>query len=179
MFRTQTKLGSWRHYAPLFHYLESGNAYCYFFETLSQLLCAMLPGADFVQATLQSYLEPLLRVINYVTETQTPLNAQDSSNAFGWSSGHRVRGSRAPEPESWATASVFSYAENLRKLVGVWTRDCALAALPRRNPPKFEDARKTLLNLADTWTGLGWLKRATLSHVYQPGRVGTIRSYGS
>jgi hypothetical protein len=42
LFRHQTDAGIWRRGAPLFHYKESGNAYCYIFETFAVLLRSAL-----------------------------------------------------------------------------------------------------------------------------------------
>ena len=155
LFDTQTEVGAWRHYAPLFHYRESGNAYCYIFETLTALLgCAMLPEAEFVRSTLQMHFERLMRLFNYAKQTQTPLDDETRSEdgairPLGWSSGHRVKN---PEPESWATASVFSYAQTLRRLVGVWTRDAALNVLPRRTTFALRaKAEQKLRERARTW----------------------------
>jgi len=56
LFSTQTRVGTWRHYAPLFHYEATGNAYCYVSETFASILRqALRPQAQFVRAVLKDY----------------------------------------------------------------------------------------------------------------------------
>jgi hypothetical protein len=122
LFGTQERVGTWRHYAPLFHYPHSGNAYCYVFETFAVLLKeALKPEAEFVRSVLKQYFTPLVHLWQYATSTQT----KRGKEALAWSSGHRNK----PALESWATASVFAYAQSWRRLVGTWTRDEALSSL--------------------------------------------------
>src|ERR1019366_613809 len=111
LFGTQERVGTWRHYAPLFHYPHSGNAYCYVFETFAVLLKeALKPEAEFVRSVLKQYFTPLVHLWQYATSTQT----KRGKEALAWSSGHRNK----PALESWATASVFAYAQSWRRLVG-------------------------------------------------------------
>ena len=156
LFETQTDVGTWRHYAPLFHYQETGNAYCYIFETLSELLkCAMFRDAVFVRSSLRPYFDRLMLLLTYARSTKTILadDAESENGAvrpIGWSSGHRVKSSK---PESWATASVFSYAEGLRRLVGMWARESALEALPKKATfLSVADAELFLKKRTQTWT---------------------------
>src|SRR5262249_3503809 len=114
LFSTQESVGTWRHYAPLFHYPHAGNAYCYVFETFSAILLeALKPKAEFVRSSLKEYFPQLIRLWQYATSTQ----AKTASGGLAWSSGHRIK----PGRESWATASVFEFAQALRRLVGIWT----------------------------------------------------------
>lgn len=149
LFTTQTPVGSWQHYSPLFHYLATGNAYCYVFETFAVLLGqALKPGAEFIRMILRSHSEKLLKLWQYAVSTQVLIDAVDK--CIVWSSGHRVYNS---DPESWATASVFSYAHALRRLVGIWAREDALSSLPKRNYySKRDEARNLLVQRTQTWT---------------------------
>src|SRR5208337_1434086 len=62
LFETQTKVGSWRHYAPLFHYRDSGNAYCYVFESFAELLrWSLNPRARFVRTVLKTHFGNLIK----------------------------------------------------------------------------------------------------------------------
>ncbi|MFZ3214013.1 MAG: ATP-binding protein [Terriglobales bacterium] len=131
LFSTQTD-GTWRHYKPLFHYEEAGNAYCYVFETFAALLqCALQEGAEavMVRELLKPYCKNLMDLWRYADSTKIPL--PHSGKGIGWCSGHRTN---VTDPESWATASVFSYAQALRRLMGIWCREEALGSLnaPRR-----------------------------------------------
>lgn len=127
LFGTQERVGTWRHYAPLFHYPHSGNAYCYVFETFAVLLKeALRPEAEFVHSVLKQYFTPLVQLWQYAISAQT----EHSKDQLAWSSGHRNK----PALESWATASVFAYAQSWRRLLGIWTREEALGSLNYRPP---------------------------------------------
>jgi hypothetical protein len=68
---------------------------------------------------------------------------------YGWTSGHAV--SRGVE--SWATASVFAYAQTLRILLGIWTRDQALNSLNHKVTSRTKtDAVVDLHKRTRTWT---------------------------
>lgn len=97
--------GTWPRSRPLFHYPKVGNAYCYEYELLTQLL-----NQSSLQAKLLKFL-PKLRTAAFATrETQFPLDG----GGYGWSSGHhpQLRG-----PESWSTASVFHFAHAFERLL--------------------------------------------------------------
>ncbi len=145
LFSTQERVGTWRHYAPLFHYPHAGNAYCYVFETFATILKeALQPEAEFVRAVLKNYFMPLVRLWEYAKSTQ----AKRPDGKLAWSSGHRNK----PTLESWATASVFAYAQALRRLVGVWTREEALATLNYRPTKPVAEAQHDVLERSDIWT---------------------------
>jgi predicted ATPase len=159
LFSTQIKeVGSWRHYKPLFHYKEAGNAYCYVFETFTVLLeCALQPRpeAEIIRQLLKPYSENLLDLWRFADSTKIPLPPvgktlfSPSDKIFGWCSGHRTNITSA---ESWATASVFSYAQALRKLFGIWCREEALSSL--NTPQSQRDSAEAAKDMADrgkTW----------------------------
>lgn len=71
LFSTQNTAGAWRPYRPLFHYHKAGNAYCYIFESLATILKISLdPEAEFLRASLSSYLENLLLLLSHARDTQ-------------------------------------------------------------------------------------------------------------
>jgi ATPase family associated with various cellular activities (AAA) len=160
LFSTQTD-GTWRHYKPLFHYKKAGNAYCYVFETFAALLqCGLRPGAEaqMFRDLLKPYSRNLMDLWRYadstkmdlwrnVNPTRKPKSA--TGTEIGWCSGHRTN---VTSPESWATASVFSYAQALRRLVGIWCREEALAAL---NTPQIplgpKQAANEVISRGETW----------------------------
>jgi len=146
LFSTQERVGTWRHYAPLFHYPSVGNAYCYVFETFAAILTeALKPEAGFVRTTLKQYFVPLMQLWRYSVSTQT----KSHNGELAWSSGHRIN----PCLESWATGSVFEFAQALRRLVGIWTRDAALPSLNYKMPfPAKEKAREKAIERAQVWT---------------------------
>jgi hypothetical protein len=149
LFSTQTD-GAWRHYKPLFHYKEAGNAYCYVFETFAALLqCVLQDGAEaeMIREVLKPYCVNLLDLWRYADSTKIPLVPERKQ--FGWCSGHRTN---VTAPESWATASVFSYAQSLRRLLGIWCRDDAYHSLNSvRSRLGPEDAANEISSIGKTW----------------------------
>jgi adenylate kinase family enzyme len=158
LFSTQTD-GTWRHYKPLFHYLDVGNAYCYVFETFAALLESALRDGDkaeMIRELLKPYCKNLMDLWRYAESTKIDLQEygalKDATSAvqeIGWCSGHRTN---LKEPESWASASVFSYAQALRRLVGIWCREEALAIrkTPRTRYTR-EKAAKQIVDRGKTW----------------------------
>lgn len=150
LFDNQTAVGIWRTGAPLFHYQKSGNAYCYVFETFTALLKSALTDrkeASFLRAVLRPYMPNLLRLWIYATSTKIPLNHEGE---IAWSSGHRPN---RKEPESWATASVYSFAQCLRRLIGIWTRETAATMLKVSSTHvSGATALEKLANRGSTWT---------------------------
>jgi hypothetical protein len=107
---------------------------------------------------------------NYAQVTQLPL--QDADGA-GWISGHRVF---QKKPESWATASVFSFCECLRRLVGIWARKEAFSQL--RVSTSREDkniALKKLWARGETWARPGRTAATQLMTLF----VNPVYSYPS
>jgi hypothetical protein len=150
LFEHQTDAGIWRIGRPLFHYKESGNAYCYIFETFALLLRSSLitrRDALFVRRALFPYAKKLLKLWRYATLTKIRLS--ENKEIFGWSSGHRVNRKIA---ESWATASVYSFSQYLRRLLGIWTREEAAKQLKVGKPRKpKQEALRDISKFGDTW----------------------------
>lgn len=167
LFSTQEKVGTWRHYGPLFHYPHAGNAYCYVFETFAAILDeALKPDAEFVRNTLKGYSKELFRLWEYAISAQT----KRPGGELAWSSGHRIK----PTLESWATASVFAYAQGLRRLIGMWTADEALSTLNYKPTfPTQDEAKKKLLERSSIWSCTDLAERLTtmfINTVGQPNR---------
>lgn len=137
--------GQWSNGQPLFHYPNAGNAYCYIYETLAELVSLATrrgtPSATLRDALLP-YLPRLRRAFEAARESRQSLG---EPNTWGWSSGHHPHRTR---PEAWATASVFRYAEALRRLVGLWANDEARILLSARSTT--EDMT-TLNRRGGTW----------------------------
>ncbi len=140
--------GAWPLYEPLFHYPGAGNAYCYSFETLAELIRpALRPEGYLLRELLVDYLPQLVRARKYATRNRLRLG----DGAVGWCSGHHPH---RREAEGWATASVFSFMEGLRRLIGFWTNDSARNVLGARKT-KFADAKgaaDVVSNRGKTWT---------------------------
>lgn len=153
LFSTQEPVGTWRHYAPLFHYPNAGNAYCFTFETFAVLLeQALKPKAKFLRTVLREQAGGLIALWRYADSTKAELQTDPrvlAGKSYGWTSGHRIR----PETESWATASVFAYAQMLRRLLGVWTCEEALSGLNhKRSTRSRRKALEILGTRCRTWT---------------------------
>ncbi|HEX7959429.1 MAG TPA: ATP-binding protein, partial [Terriglobales bacterium] len=142
-FRTQLPNGRWPHFGPLFHYPSSGNAYCYFFETLAEMLRpALRRDAEALRLLLRPHLAGLLKAWRYARET----SILGAGNHPTWNSGHHPQ---RVAPESWATASVYLFLQNLRKLVGVET--AARAKQDLRVVHVSEKEAQKLAQRGDTW----------------------------
>jgi ATPase family associated with various cellular activities (AAA) len=156
-FRQQLPSGKWPLGQPLFHYPSAGNAYCYTFETLAELLRPALFETSYGRL-LRELLKPHVKQLNLAWEfaraAAQPLVV--GRPGVGWVSGHHPH---RTEPEGWATASVFSFIQRYRRLLGAYTREAAANELGVR-PPQFSSPEKALERLAErgrTWTGgKGW-----------------------
>jgi hypothetical protein len=104
-FGAQLQDGSWPRSKPLHHYPHFGNAYCYEYETLAQML-------------RQSLLEDiLLTKIDCLRKSALALDRTANKirvDAKAWSSGHHPH---VPGAESWSTASVFQFVHQLDRLL--------------------------------------------------------------
>lgn len=148
-FAEQRPSGNWPLYTPLFHYPAAGNAYCYTFETLTELLRPALDEqhGKVLRQLLRPHLPKLLAAWHFADRTAI----STGDRTVGWCSGHHPHRTHA---EAWATAEVFSFLQVLRRLVGRWTSEEAAEAL-RARPPKFassDAAAKTLGSRGETWT---------------------------
>jgi hypothetical protein len=114
-FGTQLPDGSWPPSQPLFHYPRVGNALCFDYELLTELL-----RCEPLQDDLLDYLEELRRSVEHLRYTVFEL-AEDAS---GWASGHhpQIQG-----PESWSTASVYDFVHALDRLVAEAVRQALFA----------------------------------------------------
>jgi hypothetical protein len=152
LFGTQLPVGTWRHYRSLFHYLKAGNAYCYTYETFAALLKSAVQnthGRRFVRDILSEHSDALFKLWTYADSTKVNLSeAPSDSSAVGWCSGHRLNQTR---PESWATASVFAFAQAYRRLLGFWTRESAAKDLNVLKPRLEKKPEDVLKERGDTW----------------------------
>lgn len=151
-FAQQTPSGLWPRGHPLFHYPISGNAYCYVFETLAELLrIAADDPHGLLQRLLFAHRSGLLRA----AENAELSREQIGVSAVGWCSRHHPH---RTYPESWATAAVFSFLECLRRLVGRWSADEARRVLGVRAPRPAQQpkAEKILAELGQSWPVDGW-----------------------
>jgi hypothetical protein len=151
--RTQEPVGTWRHYRPLFVYSNSGNAYCYVYESFTYLLKAVLKKIseeDFLEDVARKFVDSLSKLTAYAEMTQ--VQHPNISDAIGWSSGHRPAETKT---EGWATASVFSYLQSYRRLLGILAGRDAIRALPSPPLAKHSEAMDLLIDRGETWPAPG------------------------
>jgi hypothetical protein len=140
--------GRWPLYQPLFHYSQAGNAYCYTYETLAELLRLALleKGGRILRDQLRGHAQELIGAWHYARDNALALE----KGGLGWCSGHHPHRTR---PEAWATAAVFSYLQNLRCLIGHWAAEGARAGLSVRKTGggSKDDGEKRLGDRGETW----------------------------
>jgi hypothetical protein len=104
-FDCQRDDGTWPLSRPLFHYKEFGNAYCYEYEMLTQLL---------QQPELQDLLLDYLPNLSSAAESVSNSVYRVEDGVQAWTSGHHPQ---LGDPESWATASVYHFVHALDRLL--------------------------------------------------------------
>jgi ATPase family associated with various cellular activities (AAA) len=102
-FLHQTEHGVWPRSRPLFMYPKVGNAYCYDYELLTEML-----GEPQLREMLLDKLPDLATAARAVDRTKYP-----RGTGYGWASGHHRQD---PSAESWSTASVYHYLWSLQRL---------------------------------------------------------------
>jgi adenylate kinase family enzyme len=118
--------GSWPLSRPLFHYPGVGNAYCFEYELLAELL-----AEDRLRKDLLEFIPNLIKATDALKSNSFPL----ASGALGWASGHHPQLSG---PESWSTASVFHFAYSLDRLVAEGIRRELFVTLDQPYSPARE-----------------------------------------
>ena len=116
-FEAQKDDGTWPRGRRLFSYPNYGNAYCYEFEFLVQLLTAFSDSH-----VLLPYLGKLKLAMHHLTDEAVAL----PRGGYGWASGHHRQ---LKFPESWSTASCFHVTHLLDRLVAEAVTDTILADL--------------------------------------------------
>ena len=115
LFRCQLTDGTWPLSRPLFHYPGYGNAYCYEYEMLAQLL-----QMEDLQDLLLEHLPELRNSAHSAYESGYRLAPRSHSMVL-----------RAPStywrPESWATASVYHFFYVLDRLLAVAVKSRTLS----------------------------------------------------
>jgi hypothetical protein len=104
-FDCQRDDGTWPLSRPLFHYKNFGNAYCYEYEMLTQLL---------QQGKLQDLLLDYLPNLSAAAESVSKNVYRVEDGVQAWTSGHHPQ---LEGPESWTTASVYHFVHSLGRLL--------------------------------------------------------------
>ena len=108
-FDSQNDDGMWPPSQPIFHYPEVGNAQCFEYELITQLL-----ACDPLQDELLKYISAFEVTIRRLSSNAYDLGGSGSDKAVGWASGHHPQ---IEGPESWSTACVYDAINMLGKLV--------------------------------------------------------------
>jgi hypothetical protein len=104
-FDCQLDDGTWPLSRPLFHYEKFGNAHCYEYEMLTQLL---------LERELEDLLLDYLPKLGIAAESVLNTGYRVENGVLAWNSGHHPQ---LQHPESWATASVYHFAHALDRLL--------------------------------------------------------------
>jgi hypothetical protein len=127
VFECQLEDGTWPLSRPLFHYPNFGNAYCYEYEMLTQLL---------QEPELKDLLLEYLPKLSISAESVSNSVYRVEGGIPAWTSGHHPN---QGEPESWATASVYHFIHELDRLLAEAVRRDLFryleSPLPRTVPP--------------------------------------------
>jgi hypothetical protein len=171
-FGAQEDSGRWPQSAPLFHYPQSGNAYCYTYETLTELLRPALPREEgrALRALIERYLGRLFDAWDYAMETRVPLE-DTRGDTYGWSSNHHVTRN---DPEAWATAEVFAFGQMLRCVSGHFAAEWAATELKVRRPEYATrtDAEDDLGDRGSSWSHDRWTVGRQLAAMFlHPARM--------
>jgi DNA polymerase III delta prime subunit len=118
LFGTQAPDGSWPLGKPLFLYPKIGNAYCFEFEFLFQLMKEFS-----ATRVLLAYFDNLTRSVDRLVTQAVGL---PSGDGYGWASGHHPQ---ITFPESWSTASGFDACYQIDRLIPAAVTDSILIRL--------------------------------------------------
>src|SRR5579863_4288499 len=108
-FASQREDGTWPYSRPLFHYPDVGNAYCFEYELLAQMLLCKQLRSDLLQ-----YIPQIAKAAYLLEKTSFDLDNENPGTVVAWPSGHHPQ---LEGPESWSTASVYDFAHGLNGLV--------------------------------------------------------------
>jgi hypothetical protein len=133
LFDRQLKNGNWPLSRPLFHYPNFGNAYCYEYEMLTQLLQELE-----LEDLLLEYLPNLSLAAKALSRSVYRLE----KGVRAWASGHHPQ-LEGTGPESWTTASVYHFIHRLDRLLAEAVRRELFRRLDQPLPPAVKREAKT------------------------------------
>ena len=136
VFDAQLPDGTWPLSRPLFHYPGIGNAHCYEYEMLVQLL--QEPELD---ELLLEHLENLSRAAKSLAGSVYRLE----KGVWAWASGHHPQ---LEGPESWTTASVYHFIHRLDRLLAEAVRRELFRYLDQPLPRTVKIQKRTKADFA-------------------------------
>jgi hypothetical protein len=161
VFNGQTDDGTWPRSRRLFHYPKYGNAYCFEYEYLTQLM-------EYVPD--QRLLRPFLGNISHALERLAQEYIELPNKHFGWMSGHHRQ---LKWPESWSTASCLHFTNLADRFLADCIRDCVLDELNgplsgQQAPPDTSGFDKILDSIVDRDGEKLSLKRTLINSIITP-----------
>ena len=166
LFEMQLKDGTWPRSSPLFHYPELGNAYCYEFEMLTQLL-----EREELRDSVVDHIAQLEKAFRCLESTRYEFEG----SGVGWASGHHPQ---LQGPESWSTASAFHFMHLLERIIASELRrtnfeyvrvDYRVPRIAATDPKHFAPPDKFLdAELNDGTTNGMSLRKAVFDHLVSP-----------
>jgi hypothetical protein len=151
-FDRQLDDGTWPSSRPLFHYPEAGNAYCFEYEMLVQLLMT-----ESLQPILLEHIDKLGRAASSLKNRAFRFE----SGALAWASGHHPQ---SPGPESWSTASVYHFLFQLDRLIAEAVRQSIFVYLDQlyNKPTEAKTAITEFLPASDFLDATLWIGNKSL-----------------
>jgi hypothetical protein len=113
-FESQNSDGSWPSSGVLFHYPSVGNAYCFEYELLAQLISTKSLWDEILR-----HIGKLSASVNFLFRQAYDLELGRPGRMLAWASGHHLQ---LEGPESWSTASVYQFLAMLDRLVAEGVR---------------------------------------------------------
>lgn len=113
-FESQNSDGSWPISGVLFHYPSVGNAYCFEYELLAQLISTKSLWDELLRHT-----DKLSASVDFLFRQAYDLDPGRPGRQLAWASGHHLQ---LEGPESWSTASVYQFLAALDRLVAEGVR---------------------------------------------------------
>jgi ATPase family associated with various cellular activities (AAA) len=152
-FDKQLDDGTWPSSRPLFHYPKAGNAYCFEYEMLVQLLIT-----ESLQPILLDHIDKLAKA----TSSLKNRAFRFESGALAWASGHHPQ---SPGPESWSTASVYHFLYQLDRLIAEAVRQSIFVYLDQlyKKPTETKPAIYGFLPASDFLDSLLWIDEKSFS----------------
>ena len=151
LFQEQTPTGLWPKYFPLFHYKDAGSNFCYTFELLEAVLLEF--GSNDNCILLNSgVIQGLERAVAACGAGRLEISGPVGGNGpkriqySGWNSGGNLDTLRKGQPESWATAVVHMF---LQELITALSRHVQKRLLKQYNASAYDAEAKELDGLLD------------------------------
>jgi MoxR-like ATPase len=108
--------GIWPKYFPLFHYDRAGSNFCFTFELLEAILVEFA-GPKNQLLDKPEFLHALEDGVTWCERNRLTWRGKSAQEYSGWNSGGFLDTLKKGQPESWATAVVYMYLWELRKVL--------------------------------------------------------------